>query len=83
VSLIVEQPWVLSLHALDRAKSMGLTRDRVIAVLAEPETDYPGGSDYPPGRRVATRDDLAVIYDPDRRVVVTVLFNRRERRARY
>lgn len=73
--------YILTKHALDRSVQMGVTRSQVVSVIAEPETDYPGRldgrSEY---RRVATRDDLAVVYSPTSSLVITVLWNRRHSR---
>lgn len=52
---------------------MGLQALEVYDVLTSAQSDYPAAS-YP-GCRVATRDRLAVPYDPTTRTVITVLWN--------
>lgn len=66
-----EQRWFLSRHALERMYQMALERGHVIAVLNEPEISWPSYL----GRRVAVSGDVAVVFDPASRAVVTVLWH--------
>ena len=56
-------------HAWMRIGQMGLSREDVLAVVIHPETDYPTDR----GRRIAQAGEVAVCYQPDARVIVTVL----------
>ena len=72
---------VLSSHAYQHVVEMGLDRAAVVAAIEDAQTDYPG----PPGdidatRRVATRNDLAVVYRPGDGLIITVLWNRKDHR---
>lgn len=68
----------VSQHARLRAREMGVPLHEVIEAASSPETAYP--SLRYPGARTATRGRLAVAYDPERRTVITVLWNREEGR---
>lgn len=51
--------------------------------ILDPESDYPSPPAYERGgvpRRIATRGDLAVVYVPSNKTVVTVLWNRKTSR---
>ena len=61
--------WFLSLHAVARCREMGLTRTDVVRVLDDPAVSWPSH-----GRRVACAGDLAVVFDAQLGVVVTVLW---------
>lgn len=65
--------WNLSDHARQRMREMGLNRVRVGRALNDPEVDYASRR-----RRVAQADDIAVVYEPISRVVVTVLWRAQE-----
>lgn len=70
-------------HAAQRAQEMGVTEARIYETLTSPDTDYPSHPSYNgPGeaRRVATKDDLAVVYETNGHKVITVLWNREEGR---
>jgi hypothetical protein len=60
--------WFLTMHALARAREMGVTRDEVVAVLDDAEIKYPAHG----GRFLACRGDLAICFEKD--TVVTVLW---------
>jgi hypothetical protein len=60
-------------HARQRMAERGVTEDDVLATMADPETSYPGGPGHPPGRRIAVRGDLLVVYVEEPRTVVTVV----------
>lgn len=80
-SMKIKPRWVLTRHALERAVEMGLSRADIVAVLDDPENDYPGDPRYDRSRRrIATRGALDVVYEPQNRLVVTVLFHGREGR---
>lgn len=73
--------FVLSPHAHQRAVEMGLDGAAVVATIENAHTDYPGR----PGRvgetrRVATHDDLAVVYTPASGLIVTILWNGKDHR---
>lgn len=68
--------WFISRHAMARAQEMGLGRDAILAVVEDPAVDCP--STKKPNCRVASRDDIAVVYATDEPVIVTVLWNGRE-----
>lgn len=64
-------------HALERMNLRGITEEEALAVLKEPDVEYPGDKGRmvaertPPGRRLATK----VVYNlgtDGERVVVTV-----------
>lgn len=74
-------PWFLSMHSLERAQEMGLDRGDIIRVLNHPDIRYPStGTHADTGRMVAVRDGLAVVYNPEQRAVVTILYHQRESR---
>lgn len=73
--------FVLSPHAHQRVAEMGLDGAAVVATIENAQTDYPGQ----PGRvgetrRVATLDDLAVVYTPVAGLIITVLWNGKDHR---
>lgn len=71
--------YVMTRHAHDRSLEMGVTRAQVVSVIEEPDTDYPGRPDRRGNeRRVATRDDLAIVYSPASSLAITVLWNQRD-----
>lgn len=74
----VDAPWFLSLHALGRMDEMNLLRSQVVGALRNPDTDYPSRGS---ARRIATRGPLAVVYEPEERLVVTVLWNGQSSRS--
>lgn len=59
---------------------MGLDRAAVVATIDGAQTDYPGRPEAGGSRRVATLDKIAVVYDRDKALVITVLWNRKEHR---
>jgi hypothetical protein len=60
---------------------MGVTHDRVLQAVNDPQTDYPGrAGSRGDQRRIATRHDLAVVYSPTTSLVVTILWNEKEHR---
>lgn len=68
--------WTITDHAWDRMTPMGLGRLDVLPVLLDPEQSYDQGDRD--DRRVLQRADLAVVVDPVRRLVVTVLWRCQE-----
>lgn len=64
------------MHAMQRMDEMSLCRDDVVAVLSSPELTY-RASDHHPSRWIAVCRALAVVYNSDERVVVTVLWHGR------
>jgi hypothetical protein len=68
----VQTRWRFSRHARDRLDEMQLEEDDALLVLRDPEVDYVQ-SDR--DGRVAKRGRVSVAYDPDTRVVITVLWN--------
>lgn len=73
-----ERPWFLTRHALQRMTEMGLTRPEVVAVLREADVSWPSYL----GRRVAAGGDIAAVFDPRNRAVVTILWHTEEQWAR-
>lgn len=69
--------WSISPHARSRAAQMGVPLHDVVAVLDAPSTDVVAKD----GGRVAARDDLAVVYAPEGRVAITVLWHGQQARA--
>lgn len=67
----------LSPHAIARAREMGLSFADITEVVRDPEVTY-DQSHRGPGRVVAKRGDLSVVYCSDNGVVITVLLNRLE-----
>jgi hypothetical protein len=65
----MKPPWFLSRHALGRMDEMGLSRREVVDVLDRPEASWPSR-----GRRIAASGDIAVVYAPENRAVVTILW---------
>jgi hypothetical protein len=58
---------------------MGLDRAGVLAIMGEPETDYPSRNEAAENCRVATRGNVAVVYTADgTNVVITVLYHGRD-----
>lgn len=73
--------YVLTRHALERSHEMGLDRRHIIGAIENPQTDYPSlDRRHHQARRIATRDELAVVYAPADRLVITVLWNGRDGR---
>jgi hypothetical protein len=74
--------WFITIHTMKRMQQMGVTRKEVMDCLHPHfrETDYPSPPRYGVNARVSTRGRLAVVYKPDTREVVTVLWNRKEGR---
>jgi hypothetical protein len=68
-------PWFLTMHAIARAREMGVTRDEVVAVLDDPEIRYSARG----GRFLACRGDLAVCFENN--TVVSVLWRHEFTRA--
>lgn len=66
--------WSLSKHARERCEQMGVTEDQVIVAVLAPDVTYPGQADT--GRRVHVWGDLAVVVNPEKEHVVTVLWNK-------
>ncbi len=64
-----------SAHALERMKEMGVWSYEVVDAITRPELRYPtyGGSIFVRGR-------LAIVYNEDRKVVVTILWHQSESR---
>lgn len=54
---------------------MGLGREEIEAALNEPRVVYPGAARLGTDKAVAVGGRLAVVHDPARRVVVTVLWD--------
>ena len=71
----IKRPWFLGHHCLLRMNEMALRRSDITEVLEQFETRYPGSVRYPKGRCVATKGRLAVVYEPQTKTVVTVLWN--------
>lgn len=72
---VVVGGWRFTQHALERCREMAVDLAAVLRVLREPARSYPGCSKYGPGRRVAARWPLAVVYSPDQGAVITVLWD--------
>jgi hypothetical protein len=70
--------WAFSFHAERRRTQMGLTGEKLIRVLDDPELSYPGNT---PTARVAIGAGLAVVHDPGTRTVITVLWDGAEGRG--
>lgn len=68
-------PWFITMHALARMVEMGVERPEVVACLDEPELTR---RCFPLPRRIATRGRIAVVFDPDRHTVVTVIWATQE-----
>lgn len=71
---------VLTDHARERAKEMGVSTNRVKSVVNEPSLVYPAlGYD---NCSIAQREELAVVYatEDDTRIVITVLWHGEEGR---
>lgn len=74
---------MLTRHALTRAYEMGLDRAAILDIISDPDTDYPSQNEGETDCRLATRGSVAVVYNPVRGLVVTVLvhgeeYNRRK-----
>ena len=63
------RPFIFSSHAEKRLEEMGLTREEVLAVLDRPEIDRPSID-----RRVSSRGELSIVYNPVERAIVTILW---------
>lgn len=61
----------ITLHALERINEMDLNERQVRDVVGDPETTWESR-----GRIVATRGEIAVVYNPETMEIVTVLANR-------
>ena len=57
---------------------MRVDRWRVIATLDDPDASWPAHC----GRRIAARNELAVVFDPANHAVVTVLWHTQEEWSR-
>lgn len=73
MSQVTTQPWFITTHALQRMYEMGLSRSTVVFTVEDPDTDAPSTQD--PACRLAWKGDLAVVYKPEGRIVVTVLWH--------
>lgn len=71
----MSERWKITEHARGRMEEMALTRREVLEPLIDPVLDYPGSARYQEGRRVAVQGRLAVVYEPETRTIVTVLWN--------
>jgi hypothetical protein len=69
--------WIFASHAEQRRAQMGLCTEEVTTVLDDPDLVYPARH----GLRIAVGGRLAVVHDPRTGIVVTVLWDRLERRA--
>jgi len=72
----VSRRWFLTIHCLQRASEMALSRSQIIKVLDEPEVTYGAGGHG--DRRISQRGDLAVVWDRQKRLAITVLYRRAE-----
>lgn len=65
----------ITAHARQRMDEMGVPEEEVVAVVAEPELDYPCHQRYGAGRRTCIAGRLAIIVGPEPEpVVITVLW---------
>lgn len=64
-------------------KEMELTRRDVLKAFdkSHQRTDYPERDGYGSNCRIATTDTIAVVYDPDEKTIVTVLWAGKESRG--
>lgn len=69
--VVVSTPWFITLHALDRMNRMHLQRHQLTDVIEQADVDYPDGAE-----RVAIKGNIAVVYDPVRRSILTVLLHK-------
>jgi hypothetical protein len=72
--------WILTEHAKLRMQEMGLNRVAVGLVANDPEVTYTQGDRG--WARVAQRGDLAVVFNPNTREILTVLWRSQERYQR-
>jgi hypothetical protein len=68
----------LTLHAGERADELGFTVEEVARCVRQPEQSYTCHGRYGQGRRTYQRDEMAVVLDERRRLVVTVLLRRQD-----
>lgn len=68
-------PWVLTKHALMRAEVMGLNHAEVVDAIENCVIDQPAQS---PDLRMAKNGTVAVVYNPERRTIVTILHHTTE-----
>lgn len=71
IVVIPPERWFFSLHGLQRMQEMNLSRNDVLDVLEDADVVYASQ-----GRTVATKGDLAVVFQEDR--IVTILYHRQE-----
>lgn len=60
--------WKLSYHARQQAARRGIDRRSVLATVADPDITYPQK-----GNVIMKKGMLALVTDPDHRIVITVL----------
>jgi len=60
-------------HAANRATEIGFTLEEILRCAAEPSQTYCAGHGHPSAYRVHQLGDIAVVVDPSKREVVTVL----------
>lgn len=73
---ITDQDLYFTVHARNRLAEMSVNTKDVVEAVAEPQLEYDGRPDRNgESRRVAVRGRLAVVLSPNRRTVVTVLWN--------
>ena len=71
--------WALTHHARQRILEYGISAARVLEVVLHWEQEYGGNPRrYPEHYRTRQAKDLAVVVDPDRELVITVLLRRQE-----
>ena len=62
--------WCFTQHALGRMQQRSVDRSRVLEVLRDPEVTHPTFNSL----RRACQGDLTIVFDPESRVVVTVMW---------
>lgn len=66
--------WRFTQHALDRALDMALDPHQISAVLDAPEVTQPSGPGYPDHQALWAAGKIALVVEPEERVVVTCLW---------
>jgi hypothetical protein len=79
---VPDLPPIYTKHARQRMDEMGVSPSTVYHALNDPDMDYQAPRRHGPTARLACKGDVAVAYkpddrQPDRKVIMTVLWNRK------
>lgn len=69
----MSERWKFSPHARERMAERGFDKTEVLTALIHPEVTYDDPPDHPPGRRLARRGPIAVVFSPALKLIITVL----------